>query len=165
MRNYDEELAGSGLPELLEKHVEGAVTKRLRDAANEALISPFREEVKRQAQKILAFWPKDELGLRTIQKEKILQQLHLENPFVALKGKWSLECRRCDYPHTLTLDSVHDIKGLLTYGNVKVPASSISAYVSGGPHSLSADLKEIVKQYIQKALQFSRTVAVTYREE
>ena len=154
-RNYGEELANSGLPELVEKHVENAVTKRLKEASNKALTLPFTDEVQKQAQKCLRLWLPSDLGPKTPQKVKMLEHMHFADPFVVLKGHWQVECLVCNLDHTLKLDTVHDIRELLIREKVQVPSGTIlsSLTYEGGQHMVPVQLKDIIKLYIRKALR------------
>lgn len=160
-RNYDGQLAASGLAELVEKQVEDAVAKRLKDAGNRALVARFADEVKSQAERYLRVWSQNDLGTRTPQKIKALEQLHLENPFVALKGQWPVECYLCESTHTLTLQTVYDIREILINGHVRVSSDIVSSLAAAGrKHSTPAQLKDLVWLYIRKALRAPSAAAI-----
>lgn len=150
-RRYQKELIDSAIPELVERSIEDAVTKRLRHASNEVFLTRFRDEVRKQVQGYLRLWPTNDFGKQTLEKVKKLQQKELADPFVALKGKWSFHCSRCglDSNHILELKGVYDIKEILTKENVSVPTVTPFGY-AGGYHSIPVSLSDIVKMYLKK---------------
>jgi hypothetical protein len=159
-RNYDKELVDSGLPELVERCVEDAVTRRLAEADNNALRLRFVEEIQKQIQENSRLWSSRDLGLRTPEKIKMLGQMDLANPFIELKGEWLINCNKCGDTHTLKLERVRDIRELLVRGHIKVEASPIYTALKG-KHSVEASLEEVVKLYRRKRLREARIEEMT----
>ena len=137
----------------MEKVVEKSVEKRLNLAKNNALFARFTNEVEKQVGECLRQWPEDEFGARTREKVQKLEQLQFENPLIVLKGVWPVNCPRCQYPHSLSLASVYDVKDLLIKHTVPVISGFLSALQAGDYHLAYAELREIVRVFIKKNMR------------
>lgn len=153
-RIFDQAVADSGLPELVEKAVEKSVAERLNLSRNNALLARFTDEVKKQVGECLIQWPENEFGARTPEKVQKLEQLQVENPLIVLKGVWPVKCPRCQNPHSLSLATVYDIKELLIKHNIPVPSGFLSALQAGSQHHFAyAELRGIVRVFIRRSMR------------
>jgi ribosome-associated toxin RatA of RatAB toxin-antitoxin module len=123
----------------------------VRAASSDKLVNAFREEVQKQVQELLRSWPSTALGRRTLEREKMLKQKELEDPYVALKGTWQVKCNNCKFKHEVNLVTTGDIKQLLAHKEVEAVLRHLYAGVVK-EHLRRASLGEIVGLYLHKYL-------------
>jgi hypothetical protein len=148
-RKYPEELAGSDVPELVEKAVEQAVSDRLSMAENRTLRTRFEDVMKEETQKILTNLPSRELGKMTLEKTRLLRQLCTENPFRVLKGEWLISQPFSDCRHTFSVKTVRDVRDLLVKGQVTIRVYCLNN-MPDMYHELKVPLHDVVRAYIRE---------------
>lgn len=149
-RNYSPEIIATGLHSIIEYLIEEQVSQQVREASDDKLVSAFRNEVRKQVQQFLGNWPA-RLGRRTPERERMLMQKELEDPYVALRGTWKVPCNECKFEHEVNLETTGNIKQLLAYHDVGAVLTGLLPGVVK-EHSRRASLAEIVGLFLRQYL-------------